>query len=134
VHVQVGEGVVGTSAKKTKKLEKAERKLERARANFEAMREQYLLVREQGKQQVERAQLEADRRLTKVKERLEKRGHALNLAEERILAFGPEEASLSASGSTSNERFGTPEDAANALEHVQEQRGQANGLPILHGQ
>jgi hypothetical protein len=126
--------VAGTSAKKTRKLEKAERRLKRARANFEVMREQYLLVQEQGKQRVERAQLESDRRLTKVKERLDKRAHALNLAEEQILAFGIEEPSSTASGSALEERSSTPADAAIAREHVQTQSTQADGLPILHGQ
>ncbi len=126
---------MGNQSKKDKHLEKAERKLKRAREKFEAMREQYLLVREHGKQQVERAQLEAERRLTKVHERLEKRAHAMNRAEARILELAPEQApaSISGSPSRSNNRVSSPEVAADAVKHVQEQRGLESGSPILQG-
>ncbi len=124
---------MGNQGKKNKNLEKAERKLKRARDNFEAMREQYVLVREHGKQQVERAQLEAERRLTKVNERLEKRAHAMNRAEARLLELAPERALTSTSGSDSNNGLGSPEAAADAIEQVQERSGQEGDVPILQG-
>ncbi len=126
---------MGKQAKKNEDREKAERKLKRARAKFEAMREEYLLVRERGKQQVERAQLEADRKLTKVNERLEKRAHAVSRAEERLLAGGTERGPAATPGVSpvANGALTTPEGAADAIAHVQNQLAQESVSPIFLG-
>ena len=115
---------MGKKVEKARSGRKAEQRLAKARAKFEATQQRYLLVREQGKQEVERARLAAERKLTKVNEQLEKRAHALSLAEQRSRG-----SALDAEGAPDGTPA-SPEGAADTLERLQEERAGANGLMV----